>query len=120
MLKLGIPNSVPDSIMTGGAIYLGPGAIVQFNSSNISFDVFNYNPPGAFNVFAITGSGGTSEFNDNDPQIYNRQEGKVDSPLGLIQINGNDVTFTQPIYVSNIDFTTPLAATATFANTSVW
>jgi hypothetical protein len=117
-LKLGVPNSVPDSVIKGNAIYLGPNAIVEYDSSNISFDVFNYTPPGPINPAPINIKGGIM-YNDNDPETDNKQRGQSNSPLGVIQVNGNDVTLTGPVYVNNVKFTSPQSVTLALANTSV-
>src|SRR5207237_3872265 len=58
-------------------------------------------------------------YNDNDPETDNKQRGQSNSPLGVIQVNGNDVTLTGPVYVNNVKFTSPQSVTLALANTSV-
>jgi len=117
-LSLGVPASVPDSVFKGNAIYLGPSAIVKFDSSNISFDVYNYVAPNPFNILAAIPITGGMMYNDNDPETDNKQRGQSNSPIGIIQVNGNDVTLTNQVYVNNVKFTSPQSVTLTLANTS--
>ena len=69
--------------------------------------MFNYTPPGPINPAPINIKGGI-KFDDADPVIDNTLNGRgtAASPLGIIQINGGDVTLTTPAYFKNVNFTT--------------
>ncbi|MFY9590326.1 beta strand repeat-containing protein, partial [Rickettsia endosymbiont of Halotydeus destructor] len=123
-LNLGVPNSVPDSVMRGDTLYVDfNNASVVFNTSDILFsggiDQAPIAPialrafvPGALVAPApiITGKG--AFFKDTDPVITSAPIGKT-APIP-IYIQGGDVTLTNNIVnISSANFTTPNAVTLT-------
>ncbi|WP_256621197.1 hypothetical protein [Rickettsia sp. TH2014] len=112
-------NSVPDSVIKGGVVYLGPNAILDRDSSNVTFTgYFNYVAPNALITPAPIDITGGVRFDDSDAVTDNGTYGKANIPLGIIQINGGDVTLTNQVYVNNVKFTTSNAVTLTLTNTS--
>ncbi|WP_341788721.1 hypothetical protein [Rickettsia endosymbiont of Lasioglossum villosulum] len=111
-LNLGIPNSVPDSIMNGNTLY------VDFNNASVVFNTSNINFPGGIAQAPITArafiapapiiTGGGAYFKDSDPVINNDPIGPT-GPIP-IYISGGDVTLTNDtINISVVNFTTPNA-----------
>ncbi|WP_082068149.1 autotransporter domain-containing protein [Rickettsia bellii] len=119
-LKLGTSDN---SVITFRNVYLGPKAIINFDTNKLNDTgafILNYagTVPNAFGIFAETPIEGGVKFDGDAPTVTSGTYGSVDSPLGVIQIDGGDVTFNTEVYVTNLNFTTTNAVTTTFNNDS--
>nr|WP_253308436.1 hypothetical protein [Rickettsia endosymbiont of Ceutorhynchus assimilis] len=102
--------------VTGDTAFMIDGATIQFNDDiNIGIQQL-VTPAALMSPAPLAGAVPNVRFNSATPETDAEQVGTSTVPVS-IQINGNDVTFTNNIInISNIDFTSPQAVTATFAS----
>ncbi|WP_342269819.1 hypothetical protein [Rickettsia endosymbiont of Orchestes rusci] len=101
--------------VTGDTAFMIDGATIQFNDDiNIGIEILT--TPAALMRAAALAAVPNTIFNSKNPETAPRNVGTAAAAVS-VQINGNDVTFTNDlINISNINFTSPQAVTATFAS----
>ena len=107
-----------DGKVTGDTVFMIDGATIQFNDDiNIAIEQV-LSPAALMAPSPLAGTAPNVRFNSPNPETDARNVGTQTTAVS-IQINGNDVSFTNDlINISNIDFTSPQAITATFASSN--
>ncbi|QQV75716.1 hypothetical protein H6P87_01280 [Rickettsia tillamookensis] len=107
-----------DGKVTGDTAFMIDGATIQFND-DVNIGIEKLTTPAAFMTPSpLAGTVPDARFNSADPETIVKNVGTQTTAVS-IQINGNDVTFTNDVInISNIDFTSPQAVTATFASSN--
>ena len=107
-----------DGKVTGDTAFMIDGATIQFNDDiNIAIEQV-FSPAALMTPSPLSGTAPNARFNSPNPETVVKNVGTPTTAVS-IQVNGNDVTFTNDVVnISNLDFTSPQAITVTFVSSN--